>query len=89
MAVVAPAPLVWINGFPGTGKLTIARELINIISGMDDGPDHVQPQPLLLDNHQLIDPVEKRLVARHIRAIKRRDSVSAAACLRSTSRERR
>ncbi|KAL7922728.1 hypothetical protein ACQKWADRAFT_326659 [Trichoderma austrokoningii] len=40
------SPLIWINGFPGTGKLTIARELARI-----------HPLSILIDNHKLIDPV--------------------------------
>ncbi|KAI5365851.1 putative P-loop containing nucleoside triphosphate hydrolase [Septoria linicola] len=41
-------PLVWINGFPGVGKLTIARELVKF---------YEQQDVVLIDNHQLIDPV--------------------------------
>lgn len=43
------APLIWINGFPGAGKLTVAREL---------GALHESFK--IIDNHQLIDPVEAR-----------------------------
>ena len=50
------APIVWINGFPGSGKLTIARELIMLIGA--DGSN-------LIDNHQLIDPVEARISRAH------------------------
>ena len=59
---------VYINGYPGVGKLTVAKELM-----------HVRPSPLaaifvrlrgffrklipssrLIDNHSLIDPVARR-----------------------------
>lgn len=43
------APLIWINGFPGAGKLTVAREL----GALDE-------RIKVIDNHQLIDPVEAR-----------------------------
>lgn len=43
------APLIWINGFPGAGKLTVAREL----GALDE-------RFKIIDNHQLIDPVEAR-----------------------------
>lgn len=39
-------PFIYINGFPGVGKLTIARELQKLL-----------PKAELIDNHQLIDPV--------------------------------
>lgn len=42
-------PLVWINGFPGTGKYTIAKHLTTLLHDYS---------PLLIDNHSLIDPVE-------------------------------
>lgn len=42
-----PASVLYLNAFPGTGKLTIARHLAPLISGSK-----------ILDNHQLIDPVE-------------------------------
>lgn len=42
-----PAPFIYINGYAGVGKLSIARCLV-----------HLLPQPAkLLDNHLLIDPV--------------------------------
>ncbi|KAH6677795.1 hypothetical protein F5X68DRAFT_36291 [Plectosphaerella plurivora] len=43
------APLIWVNGFPGAGKLTVAREL----GALDESFK-------IIDNHQLIDPVEAR-----------------------------
>ncbi|KAI9722747.1 MAG: hypothetical protein M1828_004443 [Chrysothrix sp. TS-e1954] len=46
------APLLWINGFPGSGKLTIAKALTALLNEQDS---------ILIDNHQLIDPVEKLL----------------------------
>ncbi|KAK2729109.1 hypothetical protein CKAH01_10548 [Colletotrichum kahawae] len=48
------APVIWINGFPGTGKLTIATQLVRLI-----GKDRA----VLIDNHQLIDNV--KLPRRH------------------------
>ncbi|KAL8736683.1 MAG: hypothetical protein Q9166_000049 [cf. Caloplaca sp. 2 TL-2023] len=39
-------PFVYINGYPGVGKYTIAKELMKIL-----------PNAKLLDNHLLIDPV--------------------------------
>lgn len=43
-----PAPLIYINAFPGVGKLTISRCLQTLITW----PSRI------LDNHTLIDPVE-------------------------------
>ena len=43
-----PAYVVYINGHPGVGKLTIARQLQKLIPGSE-----------VLHNHELIDPVEK------------------------------
>ena len=40
-------PLIWINGFPGTGKQTIAKLLATLLDG----------DPVLIDNHSLIDQV--------------------------------
>lgn len=44
----SPAPVIWINGYPGVGKFTIAKAL-----------QHLIRDSILIDNHQLIDPVEK------------------------------
>ena len=41
------APLIYINAYPGVGKLTLARQL-----------QHHLPNSHILDNHTLIDPVE-------------------------------
>ncbi|KAJ6440047.1 AAA domain-containing protein [Purpureocillium lavendulum] len=38
---------IWINGFPGVGKLTVAMELHRLL-----------PNSVLIDNHQLIDVVQ-------------------------------
>ncbi|KAK1246971.1 hypothetical protein MKX08_000773 [Trichoderma sp. CBMAI-0020] len=46
MTEPGPSPVLWINGFPGTGKLTIAKELTRIYK-----------PSILIDNHQRIDPV--------------------------------
>ncbi|KAL6700467.1 hypothetical protein J3F84DRAFT_121647 [Trichoderma pleuroticola] len=48
------APVVWINAFPGTGKLTAARELVRL-----------DQSSILIDNHQLIDPVAARFSRDH------------------------
>lgn len=48
------APLVWINGFPGLGKLTIAK----ILAARDTNI-------ILVDNHQMIDPVEAKISRDH------------------------
>ena len=42
-----PFPVVHINGFPGTGKLTIARKLIDLLKPFN---------AKLVHNHLLIDP---------------------------------
>ncbi|KAL7944738.1 hypothetical protein V8C42DRAFT_325731 [Trichoderma barbatum] len=47
-------PVVWINAFPGTGKLTVARELVLL-----------NQSSVLIDNHQLIDPVAARFARDH------------------------
>ncbi|KAI0141248.1 hypothetical protein GGR57DRAFT_487482 [Xylariaceae sp. FL1272] len=39
-------PFIWINGYPGVGKLTVARELCTMLE-----------KSKVLDNHLLIDPV--------------------------------
>ncbi|KAK3702436.1 hypothetical protein LTR37_014902 [Vermiconidia calcicola] len=44
-----PAYVIYINGWPGVGKLTVARHLQKLIPGSQ-----------VLHNHELIDPVEKR-----------------------------
>lgn len=40
-------PLIWINGFPGTGKHTIAKLLATLLEN----------HPVLINNHSLIDQV--------------------------------
>lgn len=54
MTEPGPGPVIWINGFPGTGKLTIARELARIYM-----------LSILIDNHKLIDPVAARFSRDH------------------------
>ncbi|TFB05782.1 hypothetical protein CCMA1212_001492 [Trichoderma ghanense] len=44
------APLIWINAFPGTGKLTIAKAIKSLDKSV-----------IIIDNHQLIDPVALRV----------------------------
>lgn len=48
------APLIWINGFPGTGKLTIAT----VLKTIDD-------KIILIGNRKMIDPVEARFTRDH------------------------
>ncbi|KAK4158063.1 hypothetical protein C8A00DRAFT_11133 [Chaetomidium leptoderma] len=48
------APVVWINGFPGSGKLTVATA----VAALDK-------TVIVLDNHKLIDPVEARFARIH------------------------
>ena len=50
------APLVWINGFPGSGKLTVARVLTDKLR---------DEKGVLIENHQLIDPVEAKIPREH------------------------
>ena len=45
-----PLPIVHINGWPGIGKLTIARKIIALLGGSHDAR--------LVHNHLLIDPVD-------------------------------
>lgn len=45
----SPAPVIYINGYPGVGKFTIAKALQRLIAGS-----------ILIHNHQLIDPIEKK-----------------------------
>lgn len=47
-------PVVWINGFPGSGKLTVATAVAALCQSVT-----------LLDNHKLIDPVEARTPRSH------------------------
>ena len=49
MATTRPAPLIWINAFPGTGKYTIASILANKL---------MEGQCTLVHNHDLIDAVK-------------------------------
>lgn len=49
-----PAPLIWINAFPGTGKLTIAKAMAVL-----------DPSIVVIDNHQLIDPVAAKFARDH------------------------
>ncbi|KZM21181.1 hypothetical protein ST47_g7686 [Ascochyta rabiei] len=52
-----PLPIIHINGFPGTGKLTIAREVVKILQ------DHFAAskpgeQVKLVHNHLMINPAD-------------------------------
>ena len=51
----ASRPFIWINGFPGTGKHTIAKLLATLLDG----------DPVVIDNHSLIDPVAKKFSRDH------------------------
>ena len=42
---MTPPPLIWLNGFPGSDKLTAANALVNLV-----GEDKIH----LIDNHRLI-----------------------------------
>jgi hypothetical protein len=69
--IAAPPPpfLLLLNGFPGVGKLTIARNLLRLLTPVSSGPS-TGPQIRLLDNHLLIDPVsaiEPERTASHYR----------------------
>lgn len=48
------APVVWMNGFPATGKFTIAK-CVAVLHG----------NAILIDNHQLNDPVEAEYARDH------------------------
>lgn len=54
MTTVEAAPLLWINGFPGTGKLTVATAITEL-----------HKSAVVLDNHKLIDPVEAKFPRTH------------------------
>ncbi|KAK1772247.1 hypothetical protein QBC33DRAFT_520646 [Phialemonium atrogriseum] len=54
MATTKAAPLVWINGFPGSGKLTVAMAISTLHKAV-----------IVLDNHKLIDPVEAQFPRTH------------------------
>jgi adenylylsulfate kinase-like enzyme len=49
------APLLWLNGFPGTGKLTVAKALLETLGD----------RMIIIDNHQLIDPVAAKFSRDH------------------------
>lgn len=49
------SPLIWINGFPGSGKYTVSKVIAQLI------PDGA----IILDSHKLIDPVEARFPRLH------------------------
>jgi adenylylsulfate kinase-like enzyme len=54
MSLVNAAPIIWINGFPGSGKLTIVKALATLHEDL-----------IILDNHKLIDPVAARISRNH------------------------
>lgn len=54
VTIMTVAPLVWMNGFPGTGKLTVAKAMAAL-----------HGSTILLDNHKLIDPVESKISRGH------------------------
>jgi hypothetical protein len=55
-----PLPIIHLNGFPGTGKLTIARKLVEQLNrgfGKQHPSDNARPaRAKLVHNHLLIDP---------------------------------
>lgn len=54
MEATRAAPQVWINGFPGSGKLTVATAVATLHN-----------TAIVLDNHKLIDPVEAKYPRTH------------------------
>lgn len=72
----ANAPLIYINGFPGTGKYTVATALLELFNGpptqqlgpsatssaqpWTDAPLSPPPRAELIDNHLFIDPIPVR-----------------------------
>ena len=52
-----PLPIIHINGFPGTGKLTIAREVVTILQNYFAASGS-QDQVKLVHNHLLINPAD-------------------------------
>jgi len=48
------APLLWINGFPGSGKPTVGTAL----RALDEAT-------IVIDNHKMIDPVEAKFSRSH------------------------
>ena len=61
--IVTVAPLMLINGFSGSGKLTLARILAELLG---------KEEMILIDNHQLIDPVETKIPREHLDYLKER-----------------
>lgn len=49
------APMIWVNGFPGSGKFTVCEVIRQLV------PD----EAIILDSHKLIDPVEVRFPRIH------------------------
>ncbi|KAI4102522.1 MAG: hypothetical protein L6R37_004349 [Teloschistes peruensis] len=71
------APFVYISGFPGVGKFTVAKELVKLL-----------PNAKLLDNHTLIDPVatlyEREMPEyNHLRKVVRQDLLKSVATSQS------
>jgi adenylylsulfate kinase-like enzyme len=54
MAAANAAPLIWINGFPGSGKRTVAMAVAKL-----------HENAILQDNHKLINPVEAKMSRSH------------------------
>ncbi|KAF2685742.1 hypothetical protein K458DRAFT_300123 [Lentithecium fluviatile CBS 122367] len=50
LSPIHPAPVIYINAYPGIDKLTIARHLLSLLP-------HLSSHPPLINNHTLIDPV--------------------------------
>ncbi|CAI7566191.1 unnamed protein product [Penicillium pancosmium] len=49
------APMIWINGYPGSGKFTVCKVIRQLV------PDGA----IILDSHKLIDPVEAKFPRLH------------------------
>jgi hypothetical protein len=54
---------VWVNGFPDSGKLTVTRVLTELLG---------KEELILIDKHQLIDPVEAKIPRDHPDYLKER-----------------
>ncbi|CZT23858.1 uncharacterized protein RCC_09573 [Ramularia collo-cygni] len=56
------SPIIHLNGFPGTGKLTIARELIDLLNSrlgtLGGEGEQALDASKLVHNHLLIDPAD-------------------------------
>ncbi|KAJ3468618.1 hypothetical protein MRS44_002683 [Fusarium solani] len=81
-AGVAPrGKVVVLNGFPGTGKLTILSNMQSRLAGQDT---------LVIDNHFIIDPQLRRVIFKEIRKMVDRGCVVLmTACLGNNEGDRK